>query len=147
MISQVYPKLSERREMLRREAERVVGNDPPGSEPTGDGTPPVFPPETLMCFSPIRDGPIPNPHQPLPVSILVARMPIGGRVVTAITRQWLPGDSARCRLCPAGRCGAHEDVCLLLFDREIPDAEVPLVEHQAGEVVEPREAPLRLFGR
>lgn len=70
-----------------------------------------------------------NPR-PYPRLTLVANLRVGSTPVTAITRLWNPGDAARCRRCPTGRCSAHKDACQVLV----------------GERVEPKEAPDYMAG-
>jgi hypothetical protein len=64
------------------------------------------------------EGPRTLRMQPKPVETIVARMPIGGEVATAITRIWAEGDTGRCRLC--ARCTARLNVCTKLTDVAVP---------------------------
>ena len=61
------------------------------------------------------------PIQPVPLFALLARTPDGKN--TAITRRWPEGRSESCRLCPAGRCRAVQDVCLVLAPGKVSDAD------------------------
>jgi hypothetical protein len=67
--------------------------------------------------------------QPLPVATRSCRFRTpGGQVVTAIVRQWKPGDSGpqgRCRLCP--ECSAYDDCCLMTIGRHVTAEDAPLV--------------------
>lgn len=54
--------------------------------------------------------------QPEATRAWVSHYRIGGSVITAIFRQWRPGEAARCRLCPLGRCVAQRDGCLVQVD-------------------------------
>jgi hypothetical protein len=72
-------------------------------------------------------GPALIPIQPMPVVTRVAHFRILGRTITAIMRQWKPGDSGpggRCRLC--ARCSAHDDGCLIQVNRLVARDEAPL---------------------
>jgi hypothetical protein len=63
--------------------------------------------------------------QPMPRFALVAPTPDGRW--TAITRKFQPGESASCRLCPAGTCGAEEDVCTLQFEGVVREEDALLI--------------------
>src|SRR4051794_3022844 len=79
------------------------GRKPPAVEPSTD---------------PIR------PAQPIPLSVRVTHLDVGGRAVTAIGRTWAQGEtghSGRCRLCGDHPCKA--DVfgnCLWLVEDYVP---------------------------
>jgi hypothetical protein len=61
--------------------------------------------------------------QPVPIRTLVTRLRIAGQTVTSIYRRWEPGASALCRLCPAGRCSASYDACMLSVSEDVPPGE------------------------
>jgi hypothetical protein len=66
--------------------------------------------------------------QPEPIQVLVSRMPMPGGTVTALARLWKPGDTRRCRLCPAGcRADHRNNACLVTVDRDVPNEEAPLL--------------------
>jgi hypothetical protein len=55
------------------------------------------------------------PMRPLPIRCLMSSFQTEtGQVVTAITREWKPGDTPRCRLCTV--CTAHNNRCLVQTD-------------------------------
>jgi hypothetical protein len=67
---------------------------------------------TLKIGDPRYFDPVRRP-QPIPVLTQVARLRVGGQVVSSIHRQWRPGDTRLCRLCPFGQCSASHDSCLI----------------------------------
>src|SRR4051812_16206478 len=68
---------------------------------------------------PIDDSRI-RPDQPAPLACHVSALD----GVTAIARTWAPGDTARCRLCPA--CTAHRGLCVIQVEGPVADAAAPL---------------------
>lgn len=70
--------------------------------------------------------------QPAPIAWLSARLPVGGRVVTAIVRLWRTRDAGRCQLCrdctAKGNFGDHLPfkVCLIAVDGLVEPDKVPL---------------------
>ena len=72
--------------------------------------------------------------QPVPVGLQIAAHTDAGRTVTGILRQWKPGDAARCRLCPVGRCGAHNDVCLVLVSGVVAPSTAALYQVQEADL-------------
>jgi hypothetical protein len=61
--------------------------------------------------------------QPEPID--TRRVIAPGSGYTTIMRQWRPGETARCRLCPKGRCTAKDDICLLTIRGIIPKEAAP----------------------
>lgn len=57
--------------------------------------------------------------QPMPVAVHVSHSIGPFYTTTAIARVWEPGAAARCTLCPADRCGAYGDVCLVTVPRHV----------------------------
>lgn len=62
------------------------------------------------------------PIQPLPTDLDVGRVELAGEVITIISRDWPPGFTGRCRLCPAGSCMARgRDHCTVVVRDHVPD--------------------------
>lgn len=65
------------------------------------------------------------PLQPRPIGLTVITIEDCG--LTVIKRQWAPGDPARCRLCPRGKCGADSfDSCVVVARRPVDRASTGL---------------------
>lgn len=65
--------------------------------------------------------------QPEPRTTKVVTSPNGD--FTCIQRRWWPGDSARCQLCPSGRCVVDEgDVCCFGVRGSVTVAEARLFD-------------------
>jgi hypothetical protein len=63
-------------------------------------------------------------RQPVPIETRVARMLVGGRWISVVSRKWLYGDTPRCRLCD--HCTAVGSECLLLISERVEDRDAPL---------------------
>jgi hypothetical protein len=78
-------------------------------------------------------APTPKPTgQPLPLITQVGHLEVNGATVSAITRRWADGDPARCRLCPAGECGAYRGSCTVLVNRLITIDEAERFARKGG---------------
>jgi hypothetical protein len=64
--------------------------------------------------------------QPRPLSTWVSYLTSKGQTVTAIFRQWRPGDPGRCRLCDA--CSAWRDGCLITTAQEVAERSAALFD-------------------
>lgn len=65
--------------------------------------------------------------QPRPVDCDLSHTWVGGVCVTTIMRDWRPGDSGRCRLCPASACTARgRDHCVVVVRLHVPPASASL---------------------
>jgi hypothetical protein len=84
-------------------------------------------PRMFAGREPGRDGPDILPIQPHPLCTDVAHARAAAGPVTAIMRDWRPGDAARCRLCPRARCSAAgRDHCLVVVNLYVPHDAAPL---------------------
>jgi len=73
---------------------------------------------------------------PEPVRTEVAYIPSGNSlfpIISAIRRQWRPGDTGHCGLCTA--CTARDDVCRLVFYEMVPEADAPLKSAVGSPIV------------
>lgn len=75
--------------------------------------------------SPGRVAPATVPMQPEPLLTRATTLEYGGVAMTAILREWAPGDPERCRLCT--RCRAYGGRCLVLVAGRIPRSAAPLL--------------------
>ena len=73
------------------------------------------------------DEPVFVQIQPMPIDLAVAYTTVGNVTVTAIERHWLPGEAARCQLCPRHLCtvGARNS-CLVQVPRYVSYAAAAL---------------------
>jgi hypothetical protein len=66
--------------------------------------------------------------QPEPLLAFVSQTQHATGWTTAVARVWEHGAAARCRLCPAGRCTAVADVCLVAVNRFVGDDEAVMLD-------------------
>jgi hypothetical protein len=94
-------------------------------------------------FIVVEDGSIikfePSRPQPIPYYAKVITTPDGSQ--TAMLRRWNPGDTARCRLCPVGRCIADDDACFVMVKGRISEAQA--LTFDATKLVWPAEGGAR----
>lgn len=94
-----------------------------------------------MSISPHRgrDQPALLPLQPHPVRWAHSYMPGPWGGVTAVERDWEPGDTRLCRLCP--ECTADHDAasCLVQVRGAVPAESVPLVSLHGRDIHPPPE--------
>jgi hypothetical protein len=76
------------------------------------------------------------PIQPEPVNWLVSFMPGRDGGVTSITRFWEPGDTRRCRLCPACTAIHARATCQVQARGEVADGSVPLFSLHGRRVLD-----------
>jgi hypothetical protein len=68
------------------------------------------------------------PIQPRPVDCDVTHTWNDAGCVTGIMRDWRPGDSSRCRLCPLDKCTARgRDHCIVAVAEFVPPDSAPLL--------------------
>ncbi len=64
--------------------------------------------------------------RPVPIDVDYAHLPspeAGGGVATIIMRTWEPGDTDRCRLCPADQCNGRGRTACMVVALEYVEAE------------------------
>jgi hypothetical protein len=69
--------------------------------------------------------------QPTPIDWMAQDVSIGKQKVTAIAREWEPGDEQRCFLCDPDRCIARRrgiPRCIVNVPCEVSDVEAPLFD-------------------
>lgn len=83
-------------------------------------------------------------RQPRPLGTLVGRFTLHGRVISAIARLWMPGDTGRCKLCV--QCRASRGLCLVVVGARVENSEAPLFDTSSLRCQGGEGPGLRLLG-